>query len=536
MNQSSSRLIIPKPPVLPGFFHTISVDLPVHLFRPSDTFILVRIKLGMSHLYTDQRGRTDLSKAGLRVAYSCDDSGDESEENGTKPLGVEQSADPRMVGFEETKEQYYPSNGTPSTCDDEIPSTPFPRREQRRGIFCCALSYLQKRRIASFCSYFIVFAFGIFVGSVILQGMAQPKGDDSEDFFSSPWLRPEGNITVGVYYYPWYSDDFHRGSGYLRDQLATSQQPVLGEYDDSDPKVINQHLKWSAQANVRLWVTSWWGPGAREDTTTKDVILQHSALGDHKIALFYETTGRIKESEGYSTHRVVPDIEYICRNYFSHPNYYRIDGKPVLFLYLSRKLEGLGILDHVVGQMRLVAGDLGYKIFVVGDHVFHQAPDDDEMQPPFTILDAVTNYDVYGSMFRPSPYATEAGVRQHFQRTREWQVLAAEQKCAFIPSVAPGYNDLGVRPDKRNGPLSRKLTANDPPGSLFKTSLQYARKLVDPSIGNLIMVNSFNEWHEDTQIEPAQGETTNLPEILTQGIEYQGYGEHYLNILREETT
>lgn len=49
------------------------------------------------------------------------------------------------------------------------------------------------------------------------------------------------------------------------------------------------------------------------------------------------------------------------------------------------------------------------------------------------------------------------------------------------------------------------------------------------------MVNSFNEWHEDTQIEPAQGTSTSLPETLTHGIEYDGYGELYLNILRQET-
>lgn len=503
----------------------------------------------MSHLYAEKRGRTDRSMVlvGRHVAYSYDDDdddvwSDEEKEDTEKISDVQQKAYLKAIKrLQATKEQYYPSNDTLPTSDMEVPSYLIPK--QTGYTCCCGLSYRQTIKIARFCSYLMVFAMGIFVGGVILYFMTKSEGtvseseggDDSGGFFSTPWVRPEGNLTVGVYYYPWYSDDFHRGSGYLREQLATIQQPVLGEYDDSDPQTIYQHLKWSAQANVRLWVTSWWGEGSREDTTTKDVILQHSALGDHKIALFYETTGRIRESEGYSTQRVTPDIEYICRNYFTHPNYYRIDGKPVLFIYLSRKLEGLGILDLVVGQMRLGARNNGFQIFIAGDHVFHRAPDDDDIHPPFTTLDAVTNYDVYGSMFKPSPYATEPGVRQHFQRAREWQSLAAEQKCAFIPSVSPGYNDLAVRPDKEHGPLSRRLTANDPPGSLFKTALQYARKLVDANIDNLIMVNSFNEWHEDTQIEPVKGQTTNLPESITQGVEYEGYGELYLNILREET-
>ena len=67
---------------------------------------------------------------------------------------------------------------------------------------------------------------------------------------------PPSNITVGVYYYPWHKDDFHRGQGYLREQLVPPQQPTLGEYDDTDSKVISQHLAWSRQANIRLWVAS----------------------------------------------------------------------------------------------------------------------------------------------------------------------------------------------------------------------------------------------------------------------------------------
>jgi hypothetical protein len=212
--------------------------------------------------------------------------------------------------------------------------------------------------------------------------------------------------------------------------------------------------------------------------------------------------------------------------------------------------------------MRQAAGGEGYEIYIVGDHVFQDAPENASLRPPFTILDAVTkyvcstdvaimtlytqsnallhfltaSYDVYGSMQQPSPYATEEGVREHFQRSKEWKELAAQHNCTFIPSVSPGYNDLGVRPEKHHGPLARQISASDLPGSLFKVALQYGRRLVESRTGNVIMVNSFNEWHEDTQIEPVQGPSASLPETLTHGIEYQGYGELYLNILREETT
>ena len=47
---------------------------------------------------------------------------------------------------------------------------------------------------------------------------------------------------------------------------------------------------------------------------------------------------------------------------------------------------------------------------------------------------------------------------------------------------------------------------------------------------------TFPEWHEDSQIEPVVGDTSSIPELLTNGIEYEPYGDLYLDILREATT
>ena len=40
----------------------------------------------------------------------------------------------------------------------------------------------------------------------------------------------------------------------------------------------------------------------------------------------------------------------------------------------------------------------------------------------------------------------------------------------------------------------------------------------------------------DTQIEPVLGIDTTAPEVYTQGLEYVGYGELYLNILGAATS
>uniref|UniRef100_A0A7S4AA28 Uncharacterized protein n=1 Tax=Pseudo-nitzschia australis TaxID=44445 RepID=A0A7S4AA28_9STRA len=345
---------------------------------------------------------------------------------------------------------------------------------------------------------------------------------------------------VGAYYYPWYGDNFHKGNGYLRQDLIPPQQPELGEYNDSDPQVIAQHMKWFRQANIGLLVTSWWGPDRIEDTNTKKVIMEHEDIGNLKIALHYETTGRIKDNSDMTVPR--GDIQYICENYFDHPNYYKIDGRPVLFVYVTRVLHKDGVLEEALLTMRSEASKCGHNLYLIGDQVFNSAPDPNDVFVPFWYFDAVTNYDVYGSSGRPDGYAGKDAVDEYYLEQEKWKSQALLENCRYIPPVSPGYNDRSVRLEKDNPALSRRLTADSEEGSLFWYQLQHALKLVDPLLDNMIIVNSFNEWHEDTQIEPAVsiiGSITNAtaqPELYTEGLEYVGYGELYVDILGAATS
>jgi hypothetical protein len=79
------------------------------------------------------------------------------------------------------------------------------------------------------------------------------------------------------------------------------------------------------------------------------------------------------------------------------------------------------------------------------------------------------------------------------QGTQRW--------CCFHPSHFT-YNDRGVRYKSGHPALSRQLYKGTEEGSLFKESLKKALELIDKSTNNLLMVNSFNEWHEDSQIGP----------------------------------
>ena len=113
-----------------------------------------------------------------------------------------------------------------------------------------------------------------------------------------------------------------------------------------------------------------------------------------------------------------------------------------------------------------------------------------------------------------------------------------------MPGIAPGYNDRGVRLAANNHAAQRYFDGEDPTtaGSVFNAVIQDAGlPNVDADANDLILVNSFNEWHEDTQIEAsAVSGFTNVDDSAsgsdyTQEKFYEGYGAKYLDILSTTT-
>ena len=349
--------------------------------------------------------------------------------------------------------------------------------------------------------------------------------DQRLDFLSSPLSLP--NVLVGAYYYPWYGHDFHAGGGgYLREKLVPRQTPTLGKYDDRKNETIRQHLIWSHQANIGLWVISWEGPMARGDNTTLHNILNHENLSDMKIALFYET--KLRTEEFRSGSNIVSDIMYISRNYFNHPNYLRVNGRPVLVIYLSRTLSKKKLLKSFTQKIRKVALQLGHKIYLIGDD------DPATSSKSLNYLDAVTRYNVYGGVGRKTQagYAGQEKVDAYYNGQALWRENARSVGVGFVPAVTPGFNDRGVRTG--NSPLSRKLNSTAEFGSLFRAMLERAIPLVDASVQNMLLVTSWNEWHEDTQIEPvslAKSTNANRSDPFTAGLQYEGYETLYLDLL-----
>ena len=345
----------------------------------------------------------------------------------------------------------------------------------------------------------------------------------------------DGGILVGAYYYPWYGPGQHPVSDSLRLHLVPQQDSELGEYDSSSSEVISRHIDYSHHANIHLWLCSWWGPGTNEDNVFRHSILPHPYANELKYAILYESTGRLGSFSDPDYSNLLPDFQYFADNYFSNPNYLKIDGRPVVFIYLTRVYFRSSSGYDALANLRAAVPD----IYIIADDVFGRNYSSNNAIK----WDAVTAYDVYGQTLQ-SYGSTKAALDELKRIISQAKNAANSVGVGLIPFATPGFNDRYIRGGHRGAPRYFEDEPASVEGDLFRAMLRdVVVPKVDPLSQNILMITSFNEWHEDTQIEPTMGTagTTNKDDSAsgseyTQGDYYTDYGYLYLDILSEETT
>jgi hypothetical protein len=349
--------------------------------------------------------------------------------------------------------------------------------------------------------------------------------------------KVENKPLVGAYYYPWYGvqtealDD--QWNNVFRQRLDPPQLPRAGRYRSDDPQVVEEHLLQSRRAGIDFWAVSWWGPDSPTDRVFRQHLLSHPKAEGFRFAALYESTGRLGSMDNPSYASWLSDLDFLRDRYFDHPNYLRINGRPVLFVYLTRVyFRDRG--EEALKEMRAKHAD----VFLIGDDVFGEGYRAEWAEQ----FDAVTAYDVYGQSIGPLG-ATREAVDFLARNYKDARAVANSVNTAFAPAVAPGYNDTVIRKGHPGRARCFSDVSDSNEGEVFRAMLSKAAlPNLDPRCERLLMVTSFNEWFEDTQIEATTGTaaTTNQDdssngEAYTEGSRYEDYGDLYLTILNNLT-
>ena len=338
---------------------------------------------------------------------------------------------------------------------------------------------------------------------------------------------------VSVFYYPWYAGNgwvSDTSPRYLRGPKLLNQLPMLGHYRNSnDDDAVKQHVEWSTNFGIDNWICSWWGPDAYQSNAIRDYVAPSLVGTNVTFCLFYESRKYYGEGStmnfGAAEVQLFYDhIKHMSETFFSHPNYWKIGGRPVVVIYLSRLFAG----DYATALTR---ARQDFNVYFIGDEHHHGKPEPERHR----LWDAITAYNLH-SGGDIAGYSEETGYLDKIKEIyAAHTAAAAENGYKFLPNVIPGYNDRGVRLEADRNPQPRRVHPDSSHYSHFSQMMDLALEATDSEL-DAITICSWNEWYEDSQIEPtivtaATSDDGTPGQDYTMGYSYKGYGADYLKVI-----
>jgi len=247
--------------------------------------------------------------------------------------------------------------------------------------------------------------------------------------------------------------------------------PQLGPYDSTDAKLLEQHVKVAEAAGIQTFVCSWWGKGDQTDINFRK-LLPLAARRKMTICPLYESISGQRDAASAMT-----DLRYLIKEYGDSPGFLKLNGKPVVFVYdrAWTQIEPERWADMMAAIQKsdppgvaLISDGADLPRALVADGLFTLNP-----APAYAGKTISVVPDTFRSLF--SPVVDKAA---RFHRIP-------------IVTISPGYDETrsvpkGIVLDRRDGEFYR---------------LQWKSALSVP--GAWILINSFNQWHSGTAVEPS---------------------------------
>ena len=272
---------------------------------------------------------------------------------------------------------------------------------------------------------------------------------------------------VWAFYYPWY-----RAADWSSPVM--SDEPIVGSYESSNATVIEKHIRMAKSAGIDGFIVSWctdWCPSYNLDT-----ILDVASRENFKISIYLESL----QAEGWSgVPRTKASLESMLLSFFQRygtdDRYYRADGRPVIFVWAVDS-QSIETWQEIIGDLN----HSGYKGFYMAE-----TSNVDYLQ----VFDGVH---VYGPLMAFKDLT--AGNRALSLSVASYSLLYPDPSARklWAATITPGY-------DERKLPERAGLLLPREDGGTYQRTFDAALKS-DP---DWVLITSFNEWWENTYIEPS---------------------------------
>jgi predicted GH43/DUF377 family glycosyl hydrolase len=357
----------------------------------------------------------------------------------------------------------------------------------------------------------------------------------------------ESEITVASYYFGNYHPGDPRnvknkGKGWSEWELVKAAKPrfpghqqpkvpLWGYADESDPKAMAQKIDAAADHGIDAFIFDWYyyddGPflGRPVDIgflkAPNNQRLKFAFMWANHDWLDLHPYKRGTPQKLLYPGVVTPDTfdqicDHVIKNYFVHPSYWKIDGKPYFSFYdLTTLLKSFGSVDGTraaLDKFRLKAAAAGLpglhlNAVVWGTPILpaEKVPADPARLVKDLGFDSVTSYVWIHHVGLPKLQTQYNDVRDKY--FAYWDKAQKMFDVPYFPNVTMGW-DPSPRTAQEDDygnfgyPYMNTIEGNTP--GRFREAMELAknRLLAQPDGPRILNINCWNEWTEGSYLEP----------------------------------
>ena len=280
--------------------------------------------------------------------------------------------------------------------------------------------------------------------------------------------------------------------------VAPERKPVLGWYDEANPEVVDWQIKWAAENGLSYFLVDWyWHQGNQHHDHWIKAFQQARYKSYLKWAVMWANHNP-EGSHSEDDQRKV--VRFWIDNYFKTPEYYCIDGKPVVMIWSPQNMNrdlGKDGCKRLLELSRKMAVEAGLK------GIYFIAMKWPEASWETSVVQGLKDmgFDMT-SIYHFMDHGGKAENTRHFSfdlvsncNYAQWKGLHKTGILPFLPNLSTGWDDRPWHGDKGTEVYGRTV-------GQFQRICKDAKKFADETGIKRLTLAPLNEWGEGSYAEP----------------------------------
>jgi len=311
---------------------------------------------------------------------------------------------------------------------------------------------------------------------------------------------------VGVFYYPGWTKP-GVSDGWEKIRPYKEREPLLGWYKEGSDAVTKTQISWWKEYGVDYVAYDWYwgkGTGTSHRTFAIDSFIKNSKDSGVEFTLLW--ANHTDTPVSYSDFDDV--VDYWIRHYFNVPNYKKINGMPVVFIFssdlLKRDAQKFGAVPkELLNRARDAAKRAGFKgIYFVGS----AQPNKQQLlvELPEQAYDALS---AYNYQYASGQDISKRSLSNNYKELsagylQNWKFIIENSKLPYIVPISSGWDDS---PWGGSTPKTHDMSVSTP--ETFAEHLSEAKSLLISNPEKTpygVIVCCWNEFGEGSYVEPTK--------------------------------